>query len=1620
MRNIVNEQISKKKAINRNKYRIAMFISMLAVLIVVGVSWKLKIIGISMTDDASVEGQTQSAAKAEYQSAVNRVPQAGDSIWLDTSGTTWFTNTGYYARMYYYNTSGSQVYMDCENIDSEGRWEFVLPTDFDNTKTIKFVRANGTLPEYNSTADISLVSGSNYVVYAEGGGSFTAGKWYFDYADTTIYIDTASFGNITSAKITVNGTEYDITKLTSNKDALAFRILESYQILKNTQLTLTYDGKSISFSLNNLSGNLVKLNGDSIDTTAGDYVAGSRYIYFDATYSQLKYVSTDSLYCYQNVIPTYGSDNSSRKDLICRATNSSGTTDYKMKVVDGYDSYDGQLIYVTEEKIDASYTKFQFMSEGTSDWNNSANTIISSPDDVTQNCFIADTSDTVLYDNTLRGGYWGTFDEDTNTSQTKDAEKDRDAEIVDIATGTKNTDGGILWVNSSMYDYYTDYELNGKNRDTYSGGALANEDDNNNRRYMPFREFNQTLSSAYSSAGVKNPIYTGHFQPSILNFGTPYFAGLNDTLNLYGSDKVNNLPNHNFLSLNNSIENKNGDYRNVSSGYYDYATLGIVKSNLINGYPILEGTTNDIIDPHFDEDFLSGNNSKNAVVGKYYEKVDFPFTRKQIFDEPVNYWWFDSASTSLELKKNSEVEGRYLLDGTAGTVNNNSLNLDSTGEPLADGIETNSNRNKYGFFPLNNGVADNNSSYYNYGFGNKITINFKLNSDGTVQGTDGNFYSSKFRFSGDDDVWVFIDGKLVLDCGGDHGYVAGLIDFGTNSAYVTKAKAAASNDLTYDSTSASQYTINYIASGNNANRVITDTYYYSTSDVISGEQPTSYDTGKTHEMVIYFMERGQWESNLSLAFSMNVVDSLEVSKEVDSTDVNSIFKDYFNSKLSFDYNIKNLATHYGAYVSSNNNLSDVTFAKDFTGDITFGSNISQGTGAYQTTGKISSYDSHSNVIKWTASGTASDNATRNKRLISFESDSGGSINAKGRNFLTFSVATEGGTTGQLKDSIYIVVEDENGNKAYGNLTDDVCSGSISATATWYNLSVNITKLTGYDTLDTSKIQSIGVENDVSTYTFFDNFVFKSFALLDAGSQKGIKDYGSATSGSLENATGAEYSVEDIVKTSSSSSGMGIVDSNGIFNLNAGKKAVFSEQFRKGSYIQINEILNDAQKALYDTTVTVVNNGIDITGGYTYGIPSTSVLPANGGSITKSVISDGTNTLLGIDDGRIEKILDTIGTETGANESKYSQNGIEAKPSGANTIVFRSYDLPDSDNSDISISLNYTNKVRTGSLSIEKTELASAPLSVGGKYTFTIKFSNIGGVGLTTEAGETEVTVVIVATKTASGFTYTVDGNSVDGTPVITGIPVGTEYTVTESTSDDTGIVKNTMLVENSNGDEIKSEEITFINNSFSGVITYDETLNTGNKDTYTVVNAKKPTTSITIQKNWYDDEGQTRPDIIYVKLQVSKDNGTTWTDVKDGNYTLTSTESYKKQIDNLDVYDDYLSADRVKLKYRIVECVKNGDNYYEIDNTTYKLNNYEYKPGDVVDADENATDGNSGTATVNNYYIMRYNLPKTGGFGAEKLVYTGFAIMIVSCICYIYLIKGKKGNDYNENEKRNY
>lgn len=133
------------------------------------------------------------------------------------------------------------------------------------------------------------------------------------------------------------------------------------------------------------------------------------------------------------------------------------------------------------------------------------------------------------------------------------------------------------------------------------------------------------------------------------------------------------------------------------------------------------------------------------------------------------------------MQKDSSTEKYYLKD--TGTKNW-AKNVGS------DGGETGTN----GFFPFNETVGGTNAAKYNFGFGTKLEIKFRLTEDGMVQGNKGNV-PINFAFSGDDDVWVFIDGKLALDVGGDHGEVTGTLNFsGTQeekTATVSSVKVSA-------------------------------------------------------------------------------------------------------------------------------------------------------------------------------------------------------------------------------------------------------------------------------------------------------------------------------------------------------------------------------------------------------------------------------------------------------------------------------------------------------------------------------------------------------------------------------------------------------------------------------------------------------------------------------------------------------------------------------------------------------------------------------------------------------------------------------------------------------------
>lgn len=142
---------------------------------------------------------------------------------------------------------------------------------------------------------------------------------------------------------------------------------------------------------------------------------------------------------------------------------------------------------------------------------------------------------------------------------------------------------------------------------------------------------------------------------------------------------------------------------------------------------------------------------------------------------------------------------------------------------------------------------------------------------------------AKFEYSGDDDLWVFIDGQLVLDLGGAHMPTTGSIDFGFKPG---KIKATA--DKVY-------------LQANGGESGTTDTK----KDGARDEKVFNFDNkdpSVRHEMVVYYMERGMNDSNLKVEFSIQpVTNDLRIDKTVDVSDVNDGLKDAAKTADNFTF-----------------------------------------------------------------------------------------------------------------------------------------------------------------------------------------------------------------------------------------------------------------------------------------------------------------------------------------------------------------------------------------------------------------------------------------------------------------------------------------------------------------------------------------------------------------------------------------------------------------------------------------------------------------------------------------------------------------------------------------------
>lgn len=197
-----------------------------------------------------------------------------------------------------------------------------------------------------------------------------------------------------------------------------------------------------------------------------------------------------------------------------------------------------------------------------------------------------------------------------------------------------------------------------------------------------------------------------------------------------------------------------------------------------------------------------------------------------------------------------------------------------------------------GFYPFNrNDYVPNQNALdhaQDLGFGVKLEIPFSINTNGLID-VDGDASDTnnhqKFNFSGDDDLWVYIDGNLVLDLGGAHGRTEGTIDFATTTATATTGSDPVKTGVT-------------------RNGVFSSTFDNSNPD-------------KPHKMVIYYMERGMDQSNLRFGFSFHAItDSLEVEKKVrtNSTDATKKINSGFFTKNSTTTN-NNTITFNGDVVS---------------------------------------------------------------------------------------------------------------------------------------------------------------------------------------------------------------------------------------------------------------------------------------------------------------------------------------------------------------------------------------------------------------------------------------------------------------------------------------------------------------------------------------------------------------------------------------------------------------------------------------------------------------------------------------------------------------------------------
>ena len=1027
-----------------------------------------------------------------------------------------------------------------------------------------------------------------------------------------------------------------------------------------------------------------------------------------------------------------------------------------------------------------------------------------------------------------------------------------------VPAGEFSTQDNTYYATATLYDYYSLWEQSGQSITEAPGGYDYNKQ--GVLLNIGISKYFKELDGAAVGTSTRTPLYfgAGNMRNTDVSGDWSWYSYLSNSFKQFNT----------LYEMNSQLYN-NTDHANVWAAD-DGSRRDLVDTSLTNDTL----TQNGHAAPYFSETFLRGDNALDITLGSVYSNIRFPFTQNE-----NGYWEYDSSEEGRTLKQ--DPDGTYYMEETAPFY--------------ADtGYDTAS------FLPFHETTADYGTSdkqaklsQLNYMFGQRLDLTFTVPEGGKVNmaapGKDEKMEDVTFEFRGDDDCWIFIDGQLVLDMGGIHDAVRGTINFRTKTWE------------TYENIDG----INYDTKQPDPERKD----YYGTFNF------NNQDSTATHTLTMFYMERGLNASNLKLTFNFPQQNTLRVTKEVDTSNVNSLFADAMENLGSFEIELQTMATSgipldvkdSAGYVQTESKA--LYTPTDGTGGTFKPSDTPTGGSAKVVTEEDGA--SYLNVTQPTGWATdqppdADDPNADNPWLTLRPPDGAPSINlspASGEKYAFLELELYNATQNNRGGDLYIQMEDAGHRivtgtaRTLGYMEEANLFLPNARSLVRISLDALVGNTNGFNLSKVTAVR-IALKNgtgDGEHYRLYSaKFGTEWNVQLSTGFSVGddqISDYGSlidgGTSGTYRPANGAWYTRQTRDEGGSVSESVASVVQGGQFSLADDQTAVFTDKFRVGSYIRLREIVDPK---LFETSWSIRENGEPVS--------FHSLLP------DRPDVEKVTNPSWGFTHGETPlenqagTAPDDYRTEVvdSGNFKKYDVDADGNPITENGGFVYRSYLYPDNnENLPIDLEVVFHNTMRTGSFTIVKQldDKMGVPQANGGRrwpvgtYTFDVYYTNIAGRALE-QYLPAQTSVEGVGDHYVHQVVTITTGENGRGTYQMTGVPAGTEYIIRERPSNGATLVKleatqgqgeNALPLADAVKDVKENGGEYDYSNAYIQYKTAEVTAENP-EPTYTFTNKNEPF-YMEVQKEWVGEPptGVDKIEIQVMRRKAGSTNEADWVDV---------------------------------------------------------------------------------------------------------------------------------------------